>query len=122
MYELALSEFLSSGDSAGFLRTVREDWTPDLFHVSAVVKPLVERLLLTPEEEDLQRALATLFSYQVEFFLSFIQMSYYFIFFQLQVAIVVIAPTTNSTYLHVTMVHRRKKRITLRIHMSMSAL
>ncbi len=65
MYELALSEYLAAGDGAGFLRAVREEWPPELYSVPAVVKPLVEALLLRPEDEDLQRALATLFSYQV---------------------------------------------------------
>jgi hypothetical protein len=65
IYEMALFELLKT-DAEAFLNTVRA-WKPDLYSVSAVVKALVEQLLLDPDEEDLQRALATLFTYQEKF-------------------------------------------------------
>ena len=65
LYEMALFELLKT-DPEAFLETVRA-WKPELYSVSAVVKALVEQLLIHPDEEDLQRALATLFTYQVVF-------------------------------------------------------
>ena len=65
IYEMALFELLKT-DSEAFLNTVRA-WRPELYSVSAVVKALVEQLLVHPDEEDLQRALATLFTYQEKF-------------------------------------------------------
>ena len=43
---------------------VKTCWATLYCSVSAVVKALVEQLLVHPDEEDLQRALATLFTYQ----------------------------------------------------------
>ena len=69
LYEMALFELLKT-DPEAFLETVRA-WKPELYSVSAVVKALVEQLLIHPDEEDLQRALATLFTYQVVFHVPF---------------------------------------------------
>ena len=59
---MALYEFLRL-DANGFLRTVRA-WPPSVYSAAAIVKPLVERLLVRPDCEPLQRALAALFSQQ----------------------------------------------------------
>ena len=65
VYEMALFELMKA-DAEAFLNTVRA-WPPELYSVSAVVKALVEQLLVYPEDLNLQRALATLFTYQEKF-------------------------------------------------------
>ena len=60
---MTLFEFLRT-DSRGFLDLIQR-WPNSLYSPSAIVKPLVEQLLLRPEDAELQRALAELFTYQV---------------------------------------------------------
>ena len=50
----------------GFLNLVRT-WPPELYNVGTIVNILVEELLVDPENAILQRALATLFSYQKKY-------------------------------------------------------
>jgi len=63
IYEMSLFEFLRQNDSQGFLTTLTL-WPTELFSSQAMTKPLVEKLLIEPENEPLQRALAELYSRQ----------------------------------------------------------
>lgn len=59
---MTLSELLET-DQDTFAELV-DTWNPQLYNLSAIVKPLVDRLLINPDSVVLQHALATLFGYQ----------------------------------------------------------
>ena len=62
IYEMILFDFLKT-DVDGFLQYIRQ-WPHDLYNLSAVVNVVIEELLLTPDNDTLLRALATLYTYQ----------------------------------------------------------
>ena len=67
-YEMILVGSIKSDRNGeeGFLNLVRT-WPPELYNVGTIVNILVEELLVDPENAILQRALATLFSYQKKY-------------------------------------------------------
>ena len=64
IYEMVLLDFLRT-DEEGFLHLVRT-WPSQLYNIPTVVHSLIEQLLASPDNATLLRALATMYSYQVQ--------------------------------------------------------